>query len=230
MILYVCGKIFKHSRSLSCHVSKVHRDRKQPSCEKCHRVFFDLSTLRKHIDTAHSANVRPRLPCTVPGCDKTYLSKGDVVKHERTEHAQNPIRFPCTLCGKEFKTNAHLQRHIHTHTTEKTYTCATCGRGFALMENRKRHEKTHLEKSTRSVSKCDLCPQTFLSRSGLLVHVRTVHENQRNYPCAFCARRFPSSSDLKRHVVARHGTNDELIHFCDKCEYKSHSKVNLANH
>ncbi|XP_035713759.1 zinc finger protein 708 [Folsomia candida] len=226
----ICGKISKNPPSLSSHMALLHTDRERPSCKICHRVFFSAQRLQSHIDTFHSTRERPRFQCEYPGCEITYLSKGSLRQHVKTEHAENPVRFPCSLCGKEFKTRAELGRHIPTHTTEKPYNCSTCGSSFSRMENMKRHELTHLEKSTRDMYQCPACPQTFTTRSTLQLHVLVVLENQRNYPCAFCYKRFAKSSDLNCHMKAMHATNEELVHFCDKCEYKSHSKRNLATH
>ncbi|XP_035712136.1 oocyte zinc finger protein XlCOF19-like [Folsomia candida] len=57
----------------------------------------------------------------------------------------NPTRFPCTLCGKEFKGRGKLEMHILTHTTEKANSCPTCGRRFSHITSLHRHEATHLE-------------------------------------------------------------------------------------
>ncbi|XP_021959657.1 zinc finger protein 25 [Folsomia candida] len=226
-----CGTIFKTTGALRFHTWSVHSNRKRPSCDTCHRVYFTSAGLRRHIETVHSTIKRPRFPCTVPGCEKTYLAKDALTIHVNTEHAENPARFPCTLCGKEFKTRAHLESHTPIHTTEKPYNCSKCGKSFAHKAKMKSHEKTHLEKSARDVSKCHLCPQTFLTRNGLQGHIRVVHENQRNYPCPFCDKKFSFSSGLKRHVEARHATNKALkIHSCDKCKYRSHTKFNLDLH
>ncbi|XP_035712182.1 zinc finger protein 135-like isoform X2 [Folsomia candida] len=222
----VCGKFCKNQHALSLHVSRLHTNRKRPSCDTCHRVFFDLFTLRQHIGTVHSTKERPRLACGVSGCAKTYLDKRSLGQHLRKEHAENPVRFPCTLCGMDFKSRTELTQHIPTHTTEKPYKCTTCGKSFARRGDMKSHEK-----SRRHVSKCHVCPQTFFSRHGLQYHVRVVHENQRNYPCTFCDMKFSQSLTLKRHVEAKHAANKDLkIYSCEKCEFKSKSKNNLASH
>ncbi|OXA45150.1 oocyte zinc finger protein XlCOF14 [Folsomia candida] len=203
---------------------------KQPSCDTCHQVFFTLGTLRRHIAVIHSTMERPRFPCSFPGCSKTYLYKRHILEHVKIDHAKNPVRFPCTLCGKEFKTRTELERHIPTHTTEKPYNCATCGRSYANRGNMISHQKTHLEKSTRPVSKCHVCPQTFLSSRGLQYHIRAVHESRRDHPCEFCDKRLSTPASLKRHVGVMHVMNKGLIRSCDKCEYKSYLIDNLARH
>ncbi|OXA40187.1 zinc finger protein 525 [Folsomia candida] len=226
----LCGKISKNPKTLSSHMRMLHTNRDRPSCDICHRVFFASETLRRHVATQHTTLERPRFPCSFPGCGKTYLLKGDVSIHVKIEHSENPTRFPCTLCGKEFKIRKTLETHISTHTTEKAYVCSTCGRSFGQLTVMKCHETIHLEKSTRRIFKCELCPQTFLGRAILQRHVQFVHERQRNHPCTFCDKRFSTSDNMRRHVEARHPSTKEKIHSCDKCKYMSHSKLYLARH
>ncbi|OXA44927.1 Zinc finger protein 90 [Folsomia candida] len=211
----ICGIISKNRLALSYHLSRFHSNRKQPSCDTCHQVFATITTLRRHIEAIHGTKERPRFSCTYPGCEKTYQNERHISQHVRTEHAQNPVRFPCILCGKEFKTRAELGSHIPTHTTEKPYNCSTCGKSFAHRTNMKLHQMTHLEKSTRDVIKCQVCPQTFVSKITLQRHIRVVHENRRNYPCSFCDKIFCNSTNLKVHVEAIHDTDKELVHSCD---------------
>ncbi|XP_035712239.1 zinc finger protein 2-like [Folsomia candida] len=152
----ICGIISNTRFTLAAHMKSTHSSR--PSCDTCHREFSAVSSLQRHIDTVYSAKERPRLPCTFPGCEKTYLSNDKLSKHAKTEHSENPVRFPRRLCGKEFKTRVDLTQHIPTHTTEKPYTCATCGRSFAQKGAMTSHEKTHVEKSGRDKFHCQVCP------------------------------------------------------------------------
>ncbi|OXA44636.1 PR domain zinc finger protein 4 [Folsomia candida] len=115
---------------------------------------------------------------------------------------------------RKFKTRIELEAHIPTHRTEQRYHCTTCLRGFARKEHMKLHEATHLEQSARDVLQCDVCPRTFLSKLGRQLHIRAAHENQRNYPCTFCDKRFSQTSNLKHHVEAKHFANKEQS--CEK--------------
>ncbi|XP_035712445.1 oocyte zinc finger protein XlCOF6 isoform X1 [Folsomia candida] len=226
----ICGKMLKNPATLSIHVRTLHTKLDRPTCDTCHKIVSTSASLRIHIDTVHSKIKRPRFPCEFPNCEKSYLRKGDLSVHKTTEHTENPTRFPCTLCGKEFKIRKNLEMHISSHTTEKAYTCSTCGRSYAQQTAMKHHEATHLEKSSQKIFRCELCAQTFLARASLRQHIHAVHENRRNHPCSFCGKRFSTSTNIRYHVEAFHSANKEKVHSCDKCEYRSHSKENLAQH
>ncbi|XP_035712433.1 PR domain zinc finger protein 5 isoform X1 [Folsomia candida] len=226
----ICGKILKNSKTFSSHMALIHTNRKRPSCNVCHRVCSTPSHLRRHIDTVHTTLKRPRFPCEFPGCGKTYLNLRSVSLHIKTEHSANPVRFPCTLCWKEFKTRPNLEKYISTHTTEKAYICSTCRRSFSQRTAMQRHEVTHLAKSNPRNFKCELCPRTTHGKTDLRRHVQNVHEHRKNHPCTFCDKIFSTASILRRHVEACHPTNTEKIHSCDKCEFMTSSKIRLSNH
>ncbi|XP_035713529.1 zinc finger protein 708-like [Folsomia candida] len=124
-----CSKTFKNRRVLSSHKWYIHTNRKIPRCDTCHRVFATPAILQRHIDTTHITEEGPPFPCKFRGCEETYLHEDDLLEHVKTGHAKNPVRFPCTFCGKEFKTRVQLEAHIPTHsrTKKKEYKCATCG-------------------------------------------------------------------------------------------------------
>lgn len=145
LLSQVCGNNLKSPQSLSNHIRNYHTNRKLPTCQICRRVFFSSATLRGHMNAAHTTAARPRVRCTFPRCTKTYSSQNSLSNHVRGEHAQNPVRLRCKLCGREFKTRGCLEKHISYHTTEKPYKCATCGRCFARGEHLKIHEVNFLK-------------------------------------------------------------------------------------
>ncbi|XP_035711189.1 gastrula zinc finger protein XlCGF57.1-like [Folsomia candida] len=223
----ICGKALKNSLTLICHMSFVHSKRKH-SCQTCHRKFVLPSDLRNHA-AVHSTS-RIRHPCTFPGCGKSFLAKYNVLTHFKREHDPNAARFPCQLCGREFKRKEHMEHHISTHTTEKLHKCAHCEKSFVQSGARKIHEKTHRDPTSREVFTCHLCPQTFLYTRSLSGHVKSVHGKDRNYQCKFCNRKFSQKSCMRTHIDAQHTSSEDPRYSCGSCEYKTDYKGNFDQH
>ncbi|XP_035700437.1 zinc finger protein 555-like isoform X2 [Folsomia candida] len=227
----VCQKHFPTKSCLNKHVA-IHDDNRGIKCEICGKV---VKHLRIHKSNVHKNRIRPayrpRLPCGYLGCDKTYLTKAKLKNHVGQVHSKNPVRFLCKLCGKELNSEQSLEQHIATHTTEKSLTCPVCGKGFIHLSNLKQHQLTHRDRSARKEFLCKMCPRTFLSRLGLIYHIRTFHENQK-HSCDQCPKNFVTSSTLRRHRAEVHPTNFEggISYACDKCEYQSHLKYRLNIH
>ncbi|XP_035716621.1 zinc finger protein 433-like [Folsomia candida] len=226
----ICRKTLKNPTTLNMHMRSMHTNKPKSVCCYCPKEFAYPSGLRRHTKSFHRSEQRPRFPCNFSGCGKTFLDKDYAVKHFKKEHTESPVRFPCTLCDKEFKSRLALNQHISQHTTEKPFVCAACGRRFATMGVLKAHERTHQEKSSRKEYKCLSCPQIFLCPTGLRNHVKSYHENQSNYPCTFYEKRLKSAPGLEYHVQAKYSTSKEFRYSSDKCGLKTLSKGNLTKH
>ncbi|XP_021961414.1 zinc finger protein 799-like [Folsomia candida] len=120
---------------------RTHMANERPKCDIAPQMCFSTTNITNNTKPDHSTEERSRFPCTSPGCEKTYLNKQHVSRHVKIDHAENPVRFPCTLCGKKFKRRDQLKSHVPIHTTEKPHKCATCGMSFRHLGNLKSHEK-----------------------------------------------------------------------------------------
>ncbi|OXA41601.1 hypothetical protein Fcan01_23859 [Folsomia candida] len=119
----VCRKAFQKRYQLAWHAI-MHDENSQVQCKKT------------HLDKSE----REVFPCRLSTCNKSFLYKAVAAQHFQTEHPQNPLRFLCMLCKREFKHKGNLDAHIATHTTEKAHKCAICGKSFAVRSNHKRHQ------------------------------------------------------------------------------------------
>ncbi|OXA45956.1 zinc finger protein 227 [Folsomia candida] len=208
-----CGKGFPKKSKLARHeLTHLERSsRKLHKCPLCQKEFSLVENLRAHTKNIHNtATERPRFPCTSGTCDRTFLTKGTLAKHFEVEHSENPVRFPCTYCEKEFKTWPELDLHILTHTKEKPYKCATCKKSFAQKNKLHRHQETHREISSRKFFQCESCPRQFLSMRGRRLHSERDHE--------------------RRPAIPAKKVNKKVRHSCDRCAYKSHIKAQLTVH
>eukprot|EP00095_Tigriopus_kingsejongensis_P001151 maker-scaffold628_size122696-snap-gene-0.35 protein:Tk01151 transcript:maker-scaffold628_size122696-snap-gene-0.35-mRNA-1 annotation:"fez family zinc finger protein 2" len=52
-------------------------------------------------------------------------------------------RWECGLCGKDFKHQSYLIRHLPLHSDEKAFMCELCDKAFALSSSLCQHQATH---------------------------------------------------------------------------------------
>ncbi|XP_035713717.1 zinc finger protein 628-like [Folsomia candida] len=129
-----CGQILKNPVTLYRHVSHMHTNRVRPACNICNDTFFNHFHLRKHIDNVHIKKERPRFPCRFPGCEKTYLNKRSLSAHTKTDHVENAVRFPCTLCvrGMYLRIVVRKDRVTTTFVQSKNKSVNLLRRGFCF--------------------------------------------------------------------------------------------------
>ncbi|ORY16158.1 C2H2 domain-containing protein [Clohesyomyces aquaticus] len=118
--------------------------------------FKDSKSRNRHV------NIHDRpFQCTAPDCLATecgFSNDKDLEKHIRAFHPElsdlanrfnsaTPStakrNWPCTMCGKSFTRNFHLQSHLKSHRGERPHACPECGRAFTRKHDCQRHQKLH---------------------------------------------------------------------------------------
>ncbi|XP_069364283.1 uncharacterized protein [Maniola hyperantus] len=145
----ISGKLKRNQARNSVHKSKATsytRRVQRPTvaanvlCELCGRKFHAAAKLRDHM---HVHTGQKMYKCDI--CPKRFASKFLSKAHMLTCHGDNPLRFPCGVCHKEFKYDSNRRRHMLSH------------------------------QDTRPLYKCDICDKTFTTLSGRDQHVSHVH-------------------------------------------------------
>jgi uncharacterized C2H2 Zn-finger protein len=126
----VCGKAFKHRRSLNRHV-KLHSGEKNFRCPYCTTAFARSDHLKSHIRTHN--NSKP-YRCAV--CQCGYSTQAALKVH--TAHHHTRSKFKCLLCkdDADFHSQLALEGHMYTRHSK---------------ENRERHDMTDLINETNTV-------------------------------------------------------------------------------
>uniref|UniRef100_A0A8B9PU30 Ovo like zinc finger 2 n=1 Tax=Apteryx owenii TaxID=8824 RepID=A0A8B9PU30_APTOW len=115
------------------------------------------------------------------------------------------------LCGKGFRLQRMLNRHIKCHSQVKRHLCTFCGKGFNDTFDLKRHVRTH---TGIRPYKCEVCNKAFTQRCSLESHLKKIHGVQQQYAykqrrdklyvCEDCGYTGPTQEDLYLHVSNVH--------------------------
>jgi general transcription factor IIIA len=133
--------------------------------------------------------------------------------------------------------------------------CEQCG-----VEVNKAYLKNHWRKVHAGPAVCDHCGNVYKSSMRLRIHVRTVHQkeknhrckiclkrfihkssanlcqakhnDERNVPCNFCDRMFHTSAQRNSHRLSIHGKLElrQYNYFCDRCEFVARTRNILQKH
>ncbi|KAM5218483.1 transcription factor Ovo-like 2 isoform 3-T3 [Hipposideros larvatus] len=117
----------------------------------------------------------------------------------------------CDLCGKGFRLQRMLNRHLKCHNQVKRHLCTFCGKGFNDTFDLKRHVRTH---TGIRPYKCNVCNKAFTQRCSLESHLKKIHGVQQQYAykqrrdklyvCEDCGYTGPTQEDLYLHVNSAH--------------------------
>ena len=129
--------------------------------------------------------------------DKNNNSMIDLIDKDS---ATDGDKYACSQCGKTFKRQAYLRKHMNYHNNAKPYPCQYCGKIFRSQTNRAKHVLNHAVGPKAFT--CSICGNGFASRFELDKHAR-IH-NGEVFSCNECSGAFYSLPGLQRHVLKAH--------------------------
>uniref|UniRef100_A0A8C7HGS8 Insulinoma-associated 1b n=1 Tax=Oncorhynchus kisutch TaxID=8019 RepID=A0A8C7HGS8_ONCKI len=183
-------------------------------CQLCKEAYADTFSLAQH---KCSRIVRVEYRC--PECDKMFSCPANLASHRRwhkpraqsaeakdsraelmsdrdtpspgvSESGSEDGLYDCQYCGKRFKRQAYLRKHILGH-----------------QEN---PNQSPLNLSPVDCLLCPVCGENFPNRASQERHLRLMHCSQ-VYPCKYCPATFYSSPGLTRHINKCHPSENRQV-------------------
>ncbi|KAG5896100.1 Zinc finger protein 287 [Gonioctena quinquepunctata] len=174
----ICGKYFKHSRSLTSHRKRRHWEvlgipSVKFNCTICNNHYITATGLKRHNLRVHTPDVDFSVPCDI--CGERDIE--NLIKDEPPDIDEN-------LISPEFVTSEHIPP------AKGPFKCQFCGKGFTQKSSQNTHERIHTGNKPYS---CDICQKTFITRDSMKSHKRS-HTDERPYECGFCDKKFRQRS------------------------------------
>lgn len=206
-------------------------------CPECDKVFSCPANLASH---RRWHKPKPQNAAMVSGNQNTKseinkMPTGD--KAASTEIAKDTVRtelasdrdtpspgpsesgsedglYDCHHCGKKFKRQAYLRKHIlsqhATQSQDADPAAQSEGKPKTALASDQSQNPAPLNLSASECHLCPVCGENFPSRVSQERHVRLQHSSQ-VYPCKYCPAMFYSSPGLTRHINKCHPSENRQV-------------------
>jgi len=218
-----CDKCKYSTTSSARYKRHILKHSKRFKCDQCDYITNKRYNLKQH-KYVHSGN-RPNRPkpfkCDyedIPGkeCNKSFSSRIDLKNHINAHLGLKPFKCDYKDCNKSFSIKRSLKQHQYRiHSGIKPFFCTICKKRFSAKPSLKVHFKKH---SGVRPFECDhiLCIAKFFTKSSLERHKKTVHSEERPFPCSLCPKKFKEKNKLKEHTKRHQNDKKYQCHICLK--------------
>lgn len=164
-------------------------------------------------------------------CQMTYDNQATLTYHQQKVHPPLNSPIECDVCGKSFRAQKPVRRHMKTHFAKKPHECLTCGASFADKSNLGKHMKSHTGE-LRNVKgrplSCDDCGKRFKWATSLIKH-RKYHTGKNLHKCLKpgCGKVFSEAKGLQVHLRSHSRENPFA---CSVCGHRFNQEANLKKH
>uniref|UniRef100_A0A3Q1GAK3 Insulinoma-associated 1a n=1 Tax=Acanthochromis polyacanthus TaxID=80966 RepID=A0A3Q1GAK3_9TELE len=210
-VCQLCREAYADPFSLAQHkCSRIVRvEYRCPECDKVFSCPANLASHRRWHKPKPQSGAQNLESDKVAASGKTApdeakdSSDRDTPSPEPSESGSEDGLYDCNQCGKRFKRQAYLRKHLASqHGSPKP----------AEEEDAPACEQSAapLNLSSSTCHLCPVCGENFTSRGSQERHIRLLHSSQ-VYPCKYCPAVFYSSPGLTRHINKCHPSENRQV-------------------
>uniref|UniRef100_A0A8C1JLG2 Insulinoma-associated 1a n=1 Tax=Cyprinus carpio TaxID=7962 RepID=A0A8C1JLG2_CYPCA len=196
-VCQLCREAYADPFSLAQHkCSRIVRI--EYRCPECDKLFSCPANLASHRRW-HKPKTAPQNPESnkTPAPEKEETSSDrDTPSPELSESGSEDGLYDCQHCGRKFKRQAYLKKHVMAH--------------HDACDKSQSQAPLNLSASECHSHLCPVCGENFPSRMSQERHIRLQHSAQ-IYSCKYCPAMFYSSPGLTRHINKCHPSENRQV-------------------
>ena len=247
------GKAVKEHNNEEKHNEKEDRRKESERNKTCHICFvvFSKTQARERHMMVHKKRDEPIIADEVPSTiDDAFpdIDENVVGLDEQKEAGGHILMdFKCEECGKTFRHQVSLKKHLRDHDNVKTIICNMCDLKFKRMDNLYAHKRmvhnAHKincdvlrNEAERSLS-CKMCGVSFENWKKFEAHivhkvcksnVEISEDGEERYQCEFCDRSYKHKKSLFAHLEWKH--KSKKSYKWEKCDVMYTHNSSLVRH
>ena len=197
------------------------------SASECEEDDKSLAVETPPTPISRPSSTRPKkYICTFASCNKAYARPKALAEHIRSHTNERPFECSELDCGKTFRREDHLRRHVQiAHKNERNYICTWegCQKRFCDSAKLKTHMAVHEGREKFRCTGFEGCNEWFRKRETLRAHIAAVHHQQKPYPCDHvdeltgekCEHGYTTALKLSEHKKKAH---EPARYWCQTCQ------------
>ena len=169
--------------------SSIHTDIYR--CLLCNNISDSNEGLMNHLKCHNSYK-----PFFCAMCDKRYVSKANLKKHELTHSAETNTLY-CQDCDYKCSNRRNFFHHQEAHAMDKSYTCDKCHFITKCNFSLSKHKQVEKHNVKYSCKECDL---SFGFISTFTKHQKEIHKINKPFTCQLCSLQYSNNSNYIKHL------------------------------
>ncbi|XP_048116603.1 uncharacterized protein wu:fe05a04 [Alosa alosa] len=244
-----CGKQFCHLANYRAHL-RTHAQAVPIRCRVCQANFETEKQLQQHLESTHFES--EFYQCDY--CKRIFTCMNDCLLHVQ-KHKSEVAQPQCAKCGRRFRHEKSLRRHLLKRACQRAFLCSDCGQSFRKKNTLLRHSFSHLgllpytcthckthfrlanlyrkHKCKPETIQCVACLSTFASHgdferalAGVRAALAVLQQQRRDeIRCMECGQTFSAADELKKHA----GSHQRVLK-CAECGMGFRSALMLMSH
>lgn len=206
-----CEKVFSCPANLASH-RRWHKPRPQsaPGMPAPQGMKIDSAKVTTDVKSAPEEMKDARIE---------HVTERDTPSPGLSESGSEDGLYDCQHCGKRFKRQAYLRKHILAHQALQNQILDD----HAFQNAERVEESAHVSSTTDESQSssplnlspvdcllCPVCGENFPNRASQERHLRLLHSSQ-VFPCKYCPATFYSSPGLTRHINKCHPSENRQV-------------------